>query len=577
LNRSEILVQSTARHAGAARRPVSPARFGGGVASVYAAGSAVAAAAFVVASAVIALAVPYHDWDSFAFGGWSRAIADGGSLDPLSAGELGSARPLFYLLQGGVWAVTGISFSAGRLLSLVFSAGLIACIWLLARTVALRRLDTALAVVALVAIPALSEEAVAGKSDVPAAVAVALVAALAWRDRPGRSYPVLVGAAALLAVLAKPTVLLPLAAFACFLFLRYRRRQPAVPRLPIAVAAGLGAGVVYELVMALRFHTGLLAYLRTGTTDGLWAQRAASQRWDALLRADVLGAGLRLPLTFGLLYAAGRVIGARHRSASLVALPLAVVWSVAGPFAAHVPHGPFQTAENGFTLVGFAAILAAVAAAPESDAPRRGALAAGLVLGVPPLAVWDYATPYTERLAATAWPGAVLLIALVLACAVRGLRRLGPSPALAPLPVLGVAVWMSLGVLDGLHGYQWVELRSLGVAGLSDRQRTLNIVLPQVQSALAAAEPVLGRRGTLVTSDPRFAFFLPGRVATRIPIRCSELAGSKALILDTSDESETLAREQGGLVTPEEWQRCTAPKLRELTDGSDGFAVFAVE
>src|SRR5262249_22228917 len=151
---------------------------------------------------------------------------------------LGSARPLFYVLQGALWAVGGVSFSAGRLLSLGFSAGLVVCTLLSVRALAVRRLETALGVVALGAIPAFAEEAVAGKSDVPSAAAVALVVALAWRERPGRTYPVFVGTAALLAVLTKPTVLLPLGAFMCFLFVRNRRRDAA--RSPIAVAAGLG-------------------------------------------------------------------------------------------------------------------------------------------------------------------------------------------------------------------------------------------------------------------------------------------------------------------------------------------------
>src|SRR5207249_142897 len=172
-----------------------------------------------------------------------------------------------------------------------------------------------------------------------------------------------------------------------------------------------------------RFHTGLVAYLRFTTSNGLWAQRAASERWHAMLRADVLGTGLRLPLTFGLVYAAARLFGARHRAAALGALGLGLLWSVAGPYAAHVPHGPFDSAESGFTLVGFAPILLAAALAPEEDAPRRSALAAGLVLGLPPLAVWAYATPYADRLGATAWPGLVVLMAGVVACGVRGLRR----------------------------------------------------------------------------------------------------------------------------------------------------------
>ena len=550
-------------------------RMGGLVPSAYAVGAGIAAATFVAAAAVIAVALPYHDWDSFSFGAWSRSIAGGSSLDPYAAGMLGSARPLFYALQGGLWSITGVSFVAGRLLSLAFTVALIAAVWLLVRSTSLRRLDIALGVAALVAIPAFAEEAVAGKSDVPAAAAVAVAAAFALRHRKHAAYPVLVAALTLLALLAKPTAILPLGALACLLFLR-ARREGWSRRMSFGVAAGVGAGVLYELVMALRFHTGLLAYLRFTTSDGLWAQRARTERWHAMMRADVLGSGLRLPLTFGVLYAVARVAGVRHRRAAPVALALGLLWAVAGPYAAHVPNGPFGSAESGFTLIGFAAILLASALAAEEDAPRRSALAVGLVLGLPPLAVWAYSTPYTDRLAATAWPGLMVLIAGTLACGVRALRRIGPAPALAPAIVVAVAVWMSLGLLDGLHGYEWVELRSLGVSGLGDSQRTTNIVLPDVQSALAAAQPVLGRRGTMITSDPRFAFFLPGRVETKVPLRCAEVARAKVFVLSTSDESEIEARDAGGLATPEQWRACRTPKLRPLTDGSDGFAVFAV-
>jgi hypothetical protein len=545
------------------------------VAVVYRLAAAGAVVAFVAAAGVLAVVLPYHDWDSFAFGAWSRSIADGGSVDPYAAGMLGSARPLFYALQGGLWSVTGVSFTAGRLLSLAFSAGLIGATWLLVRATSVRALDTAFSALLLVAITALAKEAIAGKSDVPAAAAVALAAALALRDRRNRAYPVLVGAISLLAVLTKPTAVLPLGALACLLCVRAWREEWSF-RMPIAVAAGVAAGVLYELVMALRFHTGLLAYLRFTTSDGLWAQRAASERWHTLLRADVLGTGLRLPLTFGLLYGAARVLGTRHRPAGLGALAAALVWSIAGPYAAHVPHGPFDTAESGFTLIGFAGILVACALTAEEDAPRRSSLVASLVLGLPPLAVWAYATPYTDRLAATAWPGLVVLMGGVVACGARGLRRIGLGPALAPAIVVAVAVWMSLGLLDGLHGYEWVELRALGVSGLGDSDRTLNIVMPSLQSALATARPVLGDHGTLITADPSFAYFLPGQVVTTVPLRCRELAHAKVFVLLTGDESVTSAKEEGGLATPEQWQACPSPKLRPLTDGSDGFAIFAV-
>ena len=106
----------------------------------------------------------------------------------------------------------------------------------------------------------------------------------------------------------------------------------------------------------------------------------------------------------------------------------------------------------------------------------------------------------------------------------------------------------------------------------------MNLVLPSVQSALAAAAPPLARGGTLVADDPSFQYFLPpGRVETRLALHCGELTGSRVFILSTADESEWLARHEHGLAVPAQWSRCTSPKLQQLTDGTNGYAVFAID
>jgi hypothetical protein len=147
--------------------------------------------------------------------------------------------------------------------------------------------------------------------------------------------------------------------------------------------------------------------------------------------------------------------------------------------------------------------------------------------------------------------------------------------ALAPAPIIALAVWMSLATFDGLHGAMWTEYRALGVSGLQDKMRATHVVLPAFQSTLATAEQQLGN-GRLVSGDPMFRYFLPGRVDTMTPGRCDELRGHRVFVLLTGDESLLFARAEGRLATPEQWASCPAPKLQQLSDGRNGYAVFAV-
>jgi hypothetical protein len=306
------------------------------VATVYLAVAGVAAAGFAAVGALLAATLPYHEWDSFAFGEWSRAIAEHGKFDPIVFGPLTASRPLFYELQGVIWKATGISFTAGRLLSLAFALLLVGSVFRLQLTTTRSRLEAALAVAVVLSIPTFAQQSLAGQTDVPAAAMVALVAALALRPVQGRAGAVAIVVVAALAVLTKQTVLTALVPLAVALFAFTPGRLSARLRGEIgALIAGLALGVSYDVVMASRFNQSLHAFLTTGS-GGIWAELAARARTDAILRADMLGAGLRLPLTFGLIYAIVRLVGLRHRYATAVALLAGLTWSVAGPLAADI-------------------------------------------------------------------------------------------------------------------------------------------------------------------------------------------------------------------------------------------------
>ena len=103
----------------------------------------------------------------------------------------------------------------------------------------------------------------------------------------------------------------------------------------------------------------------------------------------------------------------------------------------------------------------------------------------------------------------------------------------------------------------------------------MHVVLPALQSTLATAESQLAG-GRLVTGDPMIPWFLPGVVDTKTPATCRDVVGYRVFVLLTGDESIAEARDAGRLATPEQWAQCSSPKLQQLSDGSDGYAVFAV-
>ena len=213
--------------------------------AIYTAGTGIAVAAFAALGILLAITIPYHDYDSFAFGDWSRAIAEHGKIDPLWPGPLASSRPIFYELQGALWSVTGISFTAGRLLSLAFALLLLVGVYALARSLRLPRLVCAFAVVVVVCIPAFNQNALSGETDVPAAALVALAAAAAIRAAATRRGLVVGGSLAAAAVLMKQTSLIPLVPLAALLLAEARTLSPrALIRRPVgSLVSGLVVGL----------------------------------------------------------------------------------------------------------------------------------------------------------------------------------------------------------------------------------------------------------------------------------------------------------------------------------------------
>src|SRR5688572_12582277 len=164
-------------------------------------------------------------------------------------------------------------------------------------------------------------------TDVPVAAMVAATGAAAWAERIGKRRLALVVLLAAATVLAKPTGLLALAGLAAALLVLAGRRSL---RPLAALGAGVGLPLLFASWQAARIDDGILDFLTAGN-DEFWRERGAAARWDALARAEWMGAGLRLLVLYALAHALARVAGARPRVALGVAAGVAIGWSVLGP------------------------------------------------------------------------------------------------------------------------------------------------------------------------------------------------------------------------------------------------------
>jgi hypothetical protein len=531
-----------------------------GVESALAVVSAAALLVYFAVAAIVAVALPYHSWDAFSFGAWSRGIADTGDLHAPGGFTVAYQRPLFYVLQGLLWRATGFHLWEGRLLSLSFSVLFVVAVALLAaRVLRLGLSGTIAAVLAAVLIPDFAVNVAGGLSDVPAAAMVAAVAAAFHLTPRTRVRPAAVGVLAALAVLSKSTAIVAVLAFAGAELLGPRAglRERATRIAPLV--SGALAGLLYFAYEAGRADLGLLAFLRAGT-EGQWATLADQTRGDALLNVELLGRDLRLPLWFALAYGAVRLGRVAHRHAVLVAAPTAVgaSWLLPALATGGSWAGPFAGGPDIHTAAY--AVLAALlpAAALATVVPSRLVLARLAVWAAPVLVLWVWHATYAPRLASPSWPPLVLALGLVFALVASGLRTLRGETAVLPIVLLAVLVVGSLPTIDGLRGELWHRFWDAGPSGWTQTGRMRTLGLGTLADELRVVEAQAGSDGIVRSSDERLRFWLGAqRVQTSLPHGCGDVAPARVfvLLLDPSSAAAIEAAAPGASST-EYWDRC---------------------
>jgi hypothetical protein len=530
---------------------------------------------FFVPAVFVAVVLPYRYWDSLAFGSWSRSIAEGKGLwQNASVFEL--SRPVFYVPQGLLWRYLSDGEWIGRLFSLSFALALVVAVWLLAG-----RLSTSVAAVPVarsLSMGILLGSAVfaglvaAGMTDVPVAAGSAATALALWRA-PTRWLVILVAAAAAATILAKATGLLALAGLVAAVFvLNGRRALPGV----VGVAAGVAAALAFDAWQASRIGRSLTDFLSAGN-ERYWLDRGAAARWDALARAEWLGASVRLLVVYGLVHGFARAVGARPRIALALAAATAIGWSVVGPL---VDSGaPYPFAGNALGLVSWLVLVAAIGAAPflaRTDPVARRVHVA-LVLWLAPTALaWVWTRPDEVRHLAPVWPAFVLLATAALVSVSFALARIRPAAFVAPaLAVLLLAV-ANVPSIDGLGRSGWRGLLDLGWSGWTSQAEVENYAWGPFSYVVTLARENVGGSEQVVTSDGRLSYFFPGRVDVRYATTCGELESTRFFSFLTAGESRVLGQQEGQPLDPLGWEQCTSPRVQMVGEQPGIYAAFVV-
>jgi hypothetical protein len=536
------------------------------------------AVVFVAVALVVALALPYGEWDAMSFGTWSRLIAEHWPhLRFAAASAADYQRPLFYFLQGTLWAIFGFHQWLGRLLSLAFALVFIASMaWTAAQTVRVeRRLAAAVAVVVVVLIGAVATYVVSGLSDVPAVAMVALTAAVLLTPQLGLLRLPLAGVAAALAVLAKPSSIAAIVGLGAALLIGSRAgvRQRALAAG--AIAAGTIAGLLYDLVQARYVHMGLRAFLTSGS-DGFYAKLADADRKKVLLDGGWLGSDLRVLVMFSIAYALIRLVGG-HRTAVLAAWVVAIGWSWLGPHLAG-EHGvrvgilAAGSWAQQVAVIALAGSLLLAVLAPPAAIPSRLQLARALVWAVPPFIVWVLKVVYADRLLAPAWPALVLLILwsiLPVFAGVKAVRRewLALVPA-AALIILGAYAVQNV---NGLGASGWRQLRSGGISGLGNPALMRNVALGgDFDAEISALAPQVRPHDRILSFDQRLRFFYLDQVDFAAPQACTQLQGHRIFVLLESGEVQQL---YGARARSAYWEACPA-KLTKVDERPGAYAIY---
>src|SRR5207244_11640199 len=176
---------------------------------------------------------------------------------------------------------------------------------------------------------------------------------------------------------------------------------------------------------------------------------------------------------------------------------------------------------------------------------------------------------------APAWPPLLALVALAALPAATALTRRGALAVAVPFALLAVVVAENVYNLDGLGHSGWDQLRR--THDWLNRDQTRAIVLPALSRTLIVVRREMGPKDLLISPEGAFRFYFPGRVEQSFPNNCNDLHRFRVFVLLTDEGSKRYMRDF--LHVPPEpsyWAACTAPHLTQLTNGSEGYAVFRV-
>jgi hypothetical protein len=535
---------------------------------------------FVAIAFMLAVVMPIHAQDALTFGEWSRLISQHWHLHYEAATPQEYGRPLYYVLQGWVWGVFGFHEPLGRILSGLFSVLLLGSLaWLLHRR-EWGGLAAALGALALVSMPVYAAQVVSGLTDIPVAALVALAGAILWSRRPGVGAAAAVAVTCALALLAKPSALLALAGLGLAQLLWNESWRSKLLYRVLPIAAGLGIGLIYDSVQAGYVHQGLRTFLQAGVNTAYYRQLAEESRRYALLDGAWFGDGLRVAAFFAVAYAVLRIAGARHRLCVTIGVPVALVFSWLGPWlAAHRSDGTvgsLHSAGAAVAALGTALFLAAGVFGFESAVAERRELLQLALWAVPTAIAWLVYGAYDFRLLAPAWPPLLALVVLAALPAATAFARRGALVAAVPVALFAVVVAENAYNLDGLGKSGWSELRRTN--DWLNRDQTRAIVMPAFSRALVVARRQMQPGDDLVSPEGAFRFFFPGHVEQSYPNTCGFLHRFRVFVLTTDEGTQRYMRDFLHVSPdPAFWAACKQPRLTQLTDGSNGYAVFRVQ
>jgi hypothetical protein len=189
---------------------------------------------------------------------------------------------------------------------------------------------------------------------------------------------------------------------------------------------------------------------------------------------------------------------------------------------------------------------------------------------------WAVYGAYDARLLAPAWPPLLALVVLAALPAASAFARRGPLVLALPFALFAVVVASNFYNLDGLHKSGWDQLRRTD--DLLNRDQTRAIVLPALSRALIVVRHEMRPGDSMMSPEGAFRFFYPGHVSQSFPNNCENLRPFRVFVL-TTDEGSKRYMEDFLHVSgePSFWAACASPHLTQLSDGSEGYAVFRVD